>query len=118
METRTRSYTNAFGEEQEVMEFRIKNGDGSNQYVEVHALLNAFAESTLNFLKVEEVIKSVPTADVAPVVHGEWIKIDKRGKNVQCSKCGNTLDLRGVNTGRGDANYCPNCGARMDGEEE
>lgn len=51
--------------------------------------------------------------DVSPVVHGEWIKIDNHGKNVRCSKCGNTLDLRGVNAGRGDANYCPNCGAKM-----
>lgn len=62
-------------------------------------------------------IQKLKTADVVEVVHGEWIKIDKRGKNVQCSKCGNTLDLRGVNAGRGDANYCPNCGARMDGAE-
>ena len=47
------------------------------------------------------------------VMHGEWVKMDKRGNNVRCSKCGNTLDLRGVNAGRGDANYCPNCGADM-----
>lgn len=52
------------------------------------------------------------------VVHGEWIKMDKRGNNVRCSKCGNTLDLRGVNAGRGDANYCPNCGAYMRGEDD
>lgn len=61
------------------------------------------------------IIDAIPTADVVEVVHGEWINIDKRGKNVQCSKCGNTLDLRGVNAGRGDANYCPNCGAEMRG---
>lgn len=24
------------------------------------------------------------------------------------------LDFRGVNAGRGSANYCPNCGARME----
>jgi len=63
----------------------------------------------------------ISRTDVSKVIesyrkHGEWIKIDKRGKNVQCSKCGNTLDLRGVNAGRGDANYCPNCGADMRGD--
>lgn len=63
-----------------------------------------------------QLIDQQSTADVAPVVHGEWIKMDKRGNNVRCSKCGNTLDLRGVNAGRGDANYCPNCGADMRGE--
>ena len=63
-------------------------------------------------------LKTEPTADVVEVVHGEWIKMDKRGNNVRCSKCGNTLDLRGVNAGRGDANYCPNCGAYMRGEDD
>ena len=34
----------------------------------------------------------------------------------KCSNCGNYLDFHGVNAGRGDTNYCPNCGARMDEE--
>ena len=33
---------------------------------------------------------------------------------VKCSECGNTLDMHGVNAGRGDANFCPNCGTKMD----
>lgn len=36
----------------------------------------------------------------------------------QCSVCGNLLDFKGVNAGRGDANFCPNCGADMRGEEQ
>ena len=52
---------------------------------------------------------------------GEWIvKTDgfviKRVWGV-CSKCGNTLDFGGVNAGRGDANFCPSCGADMRGEQ-
>lgn len=60
----------------------------------------------------------VPAADVRPVVRGKWLN-DFCGKGrfskriVQCSLCGNFLDLDGVNAGRGDANYCPNCGADM-----
>lgn len=42
---------------------------------------------------------------------GEWIRIDKH--TIQCPICHRYLDLRGVNAGRGDANYCPNCGAKM-----
>lgn len=111
METRTWSYTNAFGEEQEVMEFRIKNGDGSNQYVEVYTLLKAFAESTLNFLKVEEVIKSVPKSDVVPVAHGEWKLNNLYGfKIYDCSNCGIHMETRW--------NYCPHCGAKMDERRE
>lgn len=45
----------------------------------------------------------------------EWIRIDKY--TVQCPLCHRYLDLRGVNAGRGDANYCPNCGAKMEVQE-
>lgn len=52
---------------------------------------------------------------------GEWIDISTgkgifKNRSVKCSKCGNTLDLDGLNCGRGDANYCPNCGADMRGK--
>ena len=64
-------------------------------------------------------IDAMPAADVAPVVHGRWIKYTTDGENMfgepieivfacSCSVCG--LD------GRWESNYCPNCGARMDGE--
>lgn len=51
---------------------------------------------------------------------GRWIKV-KAGKwfksnNFTCSECDNMLNFDGVNFGRGDANYCPNCGADMRGE--
>lgn len=46
----------------------------------------------------------------------EWISA-KVGKlfpsnDYKCSKCGNILNLDGVNCGRGDANFCPNCGRK------
>ena len=47
---------------------------------------------------------------------GKWIQYDKRfpwGRLYKCSECGNYLDFSGVNGGRGEANYCPNCGAKM-----
>ena len=57
-----------------------------------------------------EDIEKAPAADVAPVVHGLWIK-DKSGV-VYCSECGEEhewLDFR--------ATYCDACGAKMDGRE-
>ena len=55
---------------------------------------------------------------------GEWLDLDEGFKRrwfrhhmYKCSRCGNTLDMDGVNAGRGDANYCPNCGAKMRKEE-
>lgn len=66
-------------------------------------------------------IWKAPKADVAPVRHGRWITtayttISKRGRITQnvkytCSEC-----KRG--NGRKRSNYCPNCGARMDGGTE
>lgn len=52
---------------------------------------------------------------------GHWINA-KVGKlfpsnDFKCSECGNILDFDGVNCGRGDANYCPNCGAKMKSED-
>lgn len=46
----------------------------------------------------------------------EWISA-RVGKlfpsnDYKCSKCGNFLNFNGVNCGRGDANFCPNCGRK------
>lgn len=48
---------------------------------------------------------------------GRWIRIFP-DNDFKCSVCGNFIDFDGVNAGRGDANYCPNCGAKMEGAEE
>ena len=64
------------------------------------------------------------TYDVQPK-KGKWItEYDSWGglfKTVRahkCSICNHYLDFDGVNAGRGDANYCPNCGAKMERSEE
>lgn len=58
-----------------------------------------------------------PTIEAEPVRHGRWISLEVwfNKSILKCSVCGNTLNMDGVNAGRGDANFCPNCGARMDG---
>lgn len=61
----------------------------------------------------------IPAADVRPVVRGKWELIERRIiSKVQiwkCSNCGNMLEVRETtfNCGRGDCNFCPNCGAEM-----
>lgn len=42
------------------------------------------------------------------VKHGQWIR---RGNETKCSKCKFIYY-----SNRDDFNYCPNCGARMDGD--
>lgn len=47
--------------------------------------------------------------DVAPVVHGRWLKNERfKQKRRKCSECGFDSDF--------EFNFCPNCGARMDAE--
>ena len=62
----------------------------------------------------EYIIEQAPTADVAPVKHGKWAKANNREKSYlyNCSACGKTAYFCGVKC---DYNYCPNCGAKMDG---
>ena len=60
----------------------------------------------------KKTIDSIPAADVAPVVHGEWrakIMKDIGTHTVYwCSKCNCCSYFR--------YKYCPNCGAKMDGD--
>ena len=65
--------------------------------------------------KIQEVINSVPSADVAPVRHGKNLDADWPSL-FTCSACG----WSDSDTTTGDTvsyNYCPNCGAKMDGDE-
>jgi hypothetical protein len=55
-------------------------------------------------------IKEAPTID--PVKHGRWIKGTSFG-GVRCSEC----DYGSIIMLHYSSKYCPNCGARMDGEE-
>ena len=61
----------------------------------------------------------VPTADAVPVRHGRWIYKGVRGRFpvCECSVCGNTENADWAVLGD-NVNYCPNCGAKMDVEEQ
>lgn len=63
-----------------------------------------------------DIVESAPAVDAAPVVHGRWIyHVDylfPTESTRECSVCHKEefMTLR-------HENYCPNCGAKMDGEE-
>ena len=76
--------------------------------------LSEYAEGYLDCVEDAcEAVKKTPAADVAPVVHGEWRpETDEEEPNpmfklVVCSCC----DSKANHT----YNFCPNCGAHMDG---
>ena len=64
-------------------------------------------------------ILAIPAADVVPVRHGRWIKVDDGiYYKMECSECGER-PLRNRWVDDYDlSRYCPNCGARMDGDRE
>ena len=57
-------------------------------------------------------LEHIPSADFVPVVHGRWIEQEKYtfGTMYDCSICGDRILDNGHSW-----NYCPNCGAKMDG---
>lgn len=66
----------------------------------------------------------IPTADVVEVRHGEWVK-DRA--TIKCSCCGFGMFQDGyffmdgecfsTNNDKYTPNYCPECGAKMDGKD-
>ena len=65
-------------------------------------------------LEAIDFVKDFPTVDAVEVVHGEWIVCgDGEYVPFMCSACGKTTSWYHAQT----ANYCPNCGAKMDQEE-
>lgn len=57
-------------------------------------------------------VKAQPAADVAPVVHGQWIEDHDY---LKCPECGVMVKWDFTFFDIGNWNYCPNCGAKMDG---
>ena len=79
---------------------------------------DGFTNGGYSYDQVHFAIDNAPTVDAEPVRHGHWFKTyDDEGEAWMCSECceewgfeeGHPKDVYGCN-------YCPNCGAKMDGE--
>ena len=57
--------------------------------------------------EIEYALDNIPTADVVEVVHGYWEEVIG---DIRCSVCKISQDNGHKH------NYCPECGAKMDGE--
>ena len=66
-------------------------------------------------------IDDAPTADVVPVARGEWILVGTNEHDYEtsveekCSLCGRYVYRYDTQP---QDNFCPNCGAKMDKEDE
>lgn len=80
------------------------------KYIEREELLDnlkRFAPEHLTPLIVN-LIQKQSTADVVELRHGKWIDGKCRHYKI-CSECNQIADF--------DFDYCPNCGAKMDGKD-
>ena len=68
-----------------------------------------WSEDVIYFAAAEKVLDEMPTIEAEPVRHGKWIEHkDYPGLAYLCSECGRFTTER--------SHYCPDCGAKMDGE--
>ena len=79
------------------------------EYIEREALLEHVEyDNNYRLIIQAKAINDAPAADVAPVVHGRWLYhtlIDGH-IHAECSECHKVRIID---------NFCPNCGAKMDG---
>lgn len=68
---------------------------------------------------IKDFLNALPTVDIVEVVHGRWERMvgmmppEYHGRH-KCSCCGvKALDWKFYEE---LSNYCPNCGAKMDGD--
>ena len=89
------------------------------EYIEreaaIRALLNDAPEQVgYSREDAADCIRYIDAADVAPVRHGKWNRpyisgTKRRNPYCFCTWCGQPVKPKKV------TNYCPNCGAKMDG---
>lgn len=81
-----------------------------SEYIKREAALMKLMQDGCNAKNLQS-ISDIPIADVSPVVHGRWI-YDEKAQRPYCSVC------KGYFYGATNSpmSYCPNCGAKMDGE--
>lgn len=82
-----------------------------DEYIEREAairVVNGQSSLTMTRSGLIDSISKLPVADVAPVVHGRWLYVDTdTDQFFLCNRCKKKEYW--------ESNYCPNCGAKMDG---
>lgn len=88
--------------------------DADALFEEIFGDYNNFENVPNDLAAVAETIGNAPTID--PVRHGRWNRLNEWPKRTYRRLCNVCQDVA-YYCGQGDYNFCPNCGARMDGEE-
>lgn len=76
---------------------------------------NGFSD-TYDKAMIVDIVDEQPTVDAEPIRHGHWIDGNDSIIVGTCSVCGWSVFIGETNIS--GMPYCPNCGAKMDEEEE
>ena len=104
-----------------------------DEYIDLEAALREIerrerlmvGDKTISVDALKRFLLNRPAADVVPVIHGRWISLTEcANEGVYCSICKKKIwqsdyarcSKKSRNKLR--SNYCPNCGAKMDGGNE
>lgn len=86
----------------------------AKEYIERNALIAEYDRVHIGPAGgARKLMVDAPTADVVEVKHGEW---KRKGQDIYCSVCGNESAYNPFGASK-FSDYCPNCGAKMDGKE-
>ena len=91
----------------------VNDNSEDAEYINREVLKNDIAKSTepFNTGSVFRAINRQIAVDVVPVVHGRW---EVRGQEVFCTNCDKESGYNAFGASA-FSDYCPNCGAKMDG---
>lgn len=106
---------------------KFERGEAMADYIDRQAVIDMFQRNAYDdwnqgvsttwanaFSECADMVEDIPPADVEPLRHGKWIETEDDTIHGYCSVCGWEShlyedDVIGMP-------YCPNCGARMDGD--
>ena len=89
------------------------------RYINLDELLTAIDKRNGRLpLWLDEILmEDCKVADVTPVRHGRFRRLTFSGDTIICSECKMAYNIFETN-GAENFNFCPHCGARMDGDAD
>ena len=84
------------------------------EYIERKALRDTLYDADAITMNGVKILNQFPSADVAPVRHGCWVSVPHKLARV-CSVCNHDEPYKFADIDADVYDYCPSCGAKMDG---
>ena len=80
-----------------------------DEYIKREEAIEAVKHAWAKCLEPSQYLEIIPADDVAPVRHGQWLCVDTDTEQFfLCNRCKKKEYW--------ESDYCPSCGAKMDGE--